>query len=138
MLFPDEPLRLAKQAVDRVPQVSGFWQNLGLVHLAAKEWPEARAALEKAIELRGQADGLDRLALARIHVELKDLDKANQEFTQAGVWLKTNLTNPHALRDEALRRLSGQVSSLLGRPNPMPPPLFKKPFGKPLAPKKVP
>ena len=37
--------------IERYPQMTGAWANLGLIHLKARQWDKARNALQQALQL---------------------------------------------------------------------------------------
>jgi tetratricopeptide (TPR) repeat protein len=106
-----------------------------VVHLQAGQWNEARAALEKAVELRGQEDGVNLLALALVHHRLGDVETAKKYRERFLKWVQENAKHPFMGSDPLLRRLAPQVSLALGQPIQLPRP-GPNPFpGKPIIPR---
>jgi tetratricopeptide (TPR) repeat protein len=112
---PDRGLRsaaaevaLAEKAIEHNPSDARLWLALGITHYGAGAWPEARAALEKTMQLRRGGNSQDWFWLAMIHWQLGHKDEARQWFDKAVRWMDKN--NPN---HNELRRLRAEAAALL-------------------------
>lgn len=78
-----EPLALNEDAVTKAPNSSRAWSNLGMHRYLSGDQAGAIAALEKALELSGgrELKALEHLGV--IHLDLGDLDRAEDLVTRA-------------------------------------------------------
>jgi serine/threonine protein kinase/tetratricopeptide (TPR) repeat protein len=103
-----EAVRLARQAVELAPKESNYWNTLGVAHYRAGDWPAARTALEKSMELRKGGDPFDWLFLAMAHWRLNQMDEARKRYDQAVQWMEK-----HEPQDDELRRFRREAEELL-------------------------
>ena len=120
--IPDEALAVARQAVDRRPQVSAYRQALAMVHLQAEQWDEARAVAEKATELRGEEDGADALVLAIAHAQLENAQPARDAYARAAAWIRKQAAHPYLANDPLLRIAPSWPGDAEGRSRSSPSP----------------
>jgi serine/threonine protein kinase/Flp pilus assembly protein TadD len=106
---PDRAVKLALEAVERMPDDGNFWNTLGAAYYRAGNWTEARAALGKSMELRRGGDGFDWFLLAMAHWRLGEKKEARTRYEQAVAWMAKNKAN-----DDELRRFRAEAAELLG------------------------
>jgi serine/threonine protein kinase len=111
----DEALELAQEAVRRRPQLSAYWQALGMVHLGAERWKEAAAAFEKSTAVRGESEGLTLAALAIVRHHLGDKAQAQQTLANAQDWWQKNSEIPGVKVDAVLKRFMNDAVTLIGK-----------------------
>jgi serine/threonine protein kinase/tetratricopeptide (TPR) repeat protein len=104
---PIQAIELAKKAVAHAPDQGDYWNTLGAAYYRAGDWNESVAALEKCMQLRGDAS--DWLFLAMACHQLKQPDKAKTWLDKAVDWIeqaeKGQLDNAlHRMRWEVNRR----------------------------------
>jgi tetratricopeptide (TPR) repeat protein len=102
-----ELVRLARAAVDASPERAALWAALGLAHYRAGDWPAAKSALERALELAKEHVAV-WLLLAMTHDRLGDRAAARAWYDRAAAWLarhKTSEEEPRLLQAEAAKQL---------------------------------
>jgi tetratricopeptide (TPR) repeat protein len=102
-------VQLARQVVDEAPQEGVAWAALGVACYRAGNWQDARAALEKAMPLRGGGDGRDWFVLAMTSWQLHQHDEARRWFHQAQTWLEQ-----HRSAAADVERFRAEAEALLG------------------------
>jgi tetratricopeptide (TPR) repeat protein len=84
---PERALPLAEKAVELAPTESMYRNTLGVVLYRLGRYADARAALEKSLELgKGDWDAFDLFFLAMCHHHLGDAAKAKECFDRAVKW----------------------------------------------------
>jgi len=114
--FPEPRLRnparavvLAGRAVERAPQDGPTWNTLGVAHFRAGQDREARAALEKSMELRGGGDSYDWYFLAQVYGRLGERERAMHWYNEAVAWMNKNKPG-----DNELLRFHAEAAAALG------------------------
>jgi serine/threonine protein kinase len=87
---PIRALALAMHALSLVPQQREFWITVGLAHYRVGEWPQARAALEKAMALGAGGGAHEWLLLALIAWRQGERAEARAWYDKAAAWLETH------------------------------------------------
>jgi len=105
---PGRAVKSAKKAVELAPKDGSCWGTLGAAQYRAGDWNRARAALEKAMELRMGGDSFDWFFLAMSYEKLGAKEKARQWYGKAADWMDKN--NP---QDDELRRFRNEAAELL-------------------------
>jgi len=100
---------LAQRAVSLAPRDGDFWNTLGVAHYRAGNWQEAVAALDKARELSGGGDAVDRLFLAMAYWQLGHKEQAHHWYDQAASRPATS-----RLLESQLPRFRIEAAELLG------------------------
>ncbi len=68
--------------IDRYPQITGAWANLGLIHMKTGEWKKAQQALQQALRLNPDlAPAYNYLGLVNRHLGL--FKQAEQAYKKA-------------------------------------------------------
>jgi eukaryotic-like serine/threonine-protein kinase len=81
---PDRAVGLARQAVERSPGEARFWNTLGVAAYRASDWPAAKAALQRSIDLQGKGGNVvDWLFLAMACHQLGEAREALDWFKKA-------------------------------------------------------
>ena len=87
------------------PGNAALWRSLGLTHTALEQWPQAKEALEKALELAPKMH-VARLHLGKVQERLglhndavKTYLYALSEAQRAGLWLDESTTPPQLAGD---------------------------------------
>jgi serine/threonine protein kinase/predicted Zn-dependent protease len=106
---PDRALKLAKQAVELVPEAGDYRNTLGVALYRASDWKDAVRELTKSMELRNGGDPTDWFFLAMAHWCLGDRDKSRAWYDQAVQWMEENRS-----QDEELRCFRAEAAELLG------------------------
>jgi tetratricopeptide (TPR) repeat protein len=101
-------VRQAKRAVEELPRDGRAWTVLGAAHYRAGDWKAARAALDRARELRRGGDAALWLWLAMTCRQQGEPGPARQWYDRAAGWVETH--NP---RDREVRRLLAEAAALL-------------------------
>jgi serine/threonine protein kinase/tetratricopeptide (TPR) repeat protein len=113
---PNRAVRLARTAVELVPNDETFWGGLGMAHYRAGDWKAAVAALDKCLRLGRGGDAGDRFFLAMAHHQLGNRDEARKHYDRAVAWLATNsqalAKNPQ--QTEELHCFRAEAAELLG------------------------
>jgi serine/threonine protein kinase/tetratricopeptide (TPR) repeat protein len=119
---PARAVALATEAVQLRPGMEECWPPLGAAQYRTGKWPEAVAALDKAMHLRqGKLDqyspgtiyfsaaAADAFFLAMAHWQLGHREEARTWYARAVRWMHQGL--PH---DDEVRRLRAEADELLG------------------------
>jgi tetratricopeptide (TPR) repeat protein len=109
---PQQSIRLAKKAVELEPQAARHWRTLGAAQYHSGNWIEAVAALEKSIELTGDATSYQSFYLAMAHEQLANKQQAREWYERAIDWMEINRPD-----DEELIRFRAEAADLLGMTN---------------------
>jgi tetratricopeptide (TPR) repeat protein len=106
---PKEALEHARQAIKLEPRQANFWNTLGVACYRNGLWNEAKDALHKAMEIRGEGDSFDWFFLAL--TELKQGHKA-----ESMVWFEKAVSWHHQIKpdDEELRHFHLEAAEALG------------------------
>jgi tetratricopeptide (TPR) repeat protein len=114
---PKAAVEHARCAVTLEPKQANFWNTLGVALYRNGEWDQAKTALLRAIELRGEGESFDWFFLALI-----DLKQARK--TQARDWYDKALKWYHDFRptDHELYRFHVEAAEAFGLPKPARPP----------------
>lgn len=88
------PAQEAFEALTReLPEKSGPWTNLGLIHYRNRRWPDARAALEAAVRANPRnAEAHNQLGM--VLRELRDYPRARQAY-EAALSVQPDLASAH-------------------------------------------
>jgi tetratricopeptide (TPR) repeat protein len=106
---PGRAVRLARKAVELVPENGGFRNTLGAAYYRMGNWTEARSALSKSMSLRRGGDSFDWFFLAMIHSQQGERKEARARYEQAVAWMEKNMP-----RAEELGRFRAEAAELLG------------------------
>jgi tetratricopeptide (TPR) repeat protein len=106
---PARAVVLAGRAVERAPQEGLMWNTLGVAHFRSGQDREAKAALEKSMELRSGGDSYDWYFLAQIYVRLGDREQAMHWYNEAVAWMNKNKSG-----DDELLRFHAEAAAALG------------------------
>ncbi len=112
---PARAVELAEKAVQKAPDVASYWNTLGMARYRMERWDDAKAALEKSMQLH-EPDATDWLILAMIDHKRGKTAEAQRRYTQACSWMKgRNIQEPDflAMRDEASKLLGEKGASTL-------------------------
>jgi Flp pilus assembly protein TadD len=122
----DPSLRNTKQALNLARKATSHmlgskqpthWNVLGQAHYRDRNWKEALAALDKAVELRGTSTSADGFLRAMAHWQLGNKEQAREDYARAVAWMEK-----HEPKNGSLRRLRAEAAELLGisdaRPRP--------------------
>ncbi|HLN28788.1 MAG TPA: protein kinase [Gemmataceae bacterium] len=115
---PAEALRLATQAVERVPNEARFWNTLGVACYRTDDLTGARAALEKSMGLGSGGDAYDWLFLAMISYRQGDQAHARQWYDRSEEWIEQHPPLAYDLalfKEEARELLSRQETQTIGK-----------------------
>jgi tetratricopeptide (TPR) repeat protein len=103
---PGRAIKLAKAALEVVPEHADCWNTLGVAYYRAGEWEEAIVALQKCRELDDQWS--NPFFLAKAHWQLGHKDEARRWYDKGIKWIKRwGRTNP------SLIRFRGEAAQLL-------------------------
>jgi tetratricopeptide (TPR) repeat protein len=121
---PKTDLRDAPQAVKHAriavgiePQTGNYWNTLGVALYRNGDWDEAKAALSRSIDLRGNGDSFDWFFLAIIHLKQGRKEQALDLYGKAVRWYQES-----APGDDELYRFQLEAARELGLPKPAPRP----------------
>ena len=110
---PVRAVALAKRAVELKPNERKYWNTLGMALYRAGDLKEARAALQKSLDLVQGGDNQyvcrDRLYLAMANWRLDEKDEARKEYDRATEWILKK-----APKDEESQRLRAEAAALMG------------------------
>jgi eukaryotic-like serine/threonine-protein kinase len=134
---PEQAVELARKAIALAPRTgplchSGeFWNTLGVAYARLGDWKQARAALDKSMELRNGGDANDWFFLAMALWHEGDKEQARRWYDRSVLW--TEQYNP---KDPALRQFRKEAGALLGMSDrrpvaPMPRPRHPGPMAVP-------
>ena len=101
---------LADRAVQLAPEQRSYWNTLGWARYRTGDWPAARAALQRSMELCGGGDANDWLPLAMTCWRQGQRDEARSWYDRSSRWLEK-----HAMTDE-LYHAQCEASDLMGKP----------------------
>jgi tetratricopeptide (TPR) repeat protein len=106
---PAQSVTWAEQAVREWPKTAWYVHALGLAHLRAGEWQQARQHFEESDAAGwGNATVLNWLGLALVHCQLGNADEARGWLRKAATWLDqaapTSLPETDWLEAQVLRR----------------------------------
>jgi Tfp pilus assembly protein PilF len=101
---------LANRAVALAPGQRSYWNTLGWAHYRAGDWPAARKALERSMELAAGGDANDWLPLAMICWQQGQRGEARSWYDRSNHWLEK-----HSMTDE-LYHARCEASKLLDIP----------------------
>jgi tetratricopeptide (TPR) repeat protein len=99
---------LVKQNLQLAPERGKHWTTQGVLQYRKGEWPQAVAALEKAVQLTQGGEAADWFFLAMAHAQQGDPKQARKWYEQAIAWMDTNQPN-----DAELRRFRTEAEALL-------------------------
>jgi serine/threonine protein kinase/Tfp pilus assembly protein PilF len=109
----DRAVRLAKKAVELMPDRGRYWNTLGLAQYRAGHWRESQEALEKSLQLLGDYDeGRNTVFLAMVQWKLGDPEVARKRLHQAVTWIER-----HQPGNCELRRFRTEAEELLRTTN---------------------
>jgi tetratricopeptide (TPR) repeat protein len=113
MREPRAAVEHALSAVNIEPKQANFWNTLGVAHYRNGNWGQARSALLRSIELRGEGDSFDWFFLALIDLKLDRKEEARVWYDKAVHWF-------HEFRpdDRELNRFHAEAAAAFGLPAP--------------------
>jgi len=109
-------VKLAREAVELLPNHGCYWNTLGVAHYRAGNWKEAIAALDTSLGfLAGEQESFNTFFLAMSHWQLEHKDEARTWYDRGVTWIEKNRTildkdKPH---DEELGRFRAEAQELL-------------------------
>ncbi len=106
---PSRAVNLAKQTVELRPKEGNNWNTLGVANYRSGDWKEARAALEKSMELRKGGDAFDWIFQAMTQWRLDQKKEARNWYEKADAWMEKN-----AAQNEELIRFRAEARDLFG------------------------
>jgi serine/threonine protein kinase/Flp pilus assembly protein TadD len=105
---PAVGVKLARKAVELVPNQGAYWNTMGVAHYRAGNWNEAVAALTRSVRLRGGGDSDDWFFLAMAHWRLGEREKARRWYDQGVQWM-----DKHRPKGRELGRFRAEAAELL-------------------------
>jgi tetratricopeptide (TPR) repeat protein len=126
-----QAVKHARIAVAIEPQTGNYWNTLGVALYRNGDWDEAKDALSRSIELRGNGDSFDWFFLAIIHLKQGRKEQALDLYGKAVRWYQESAPD-----DDELYRFQLEAARELGLPKPAPRPSL--PPGKGLWPRRYP
>jgi tetratricopeptide (TPR) repeat protein len=108
-----QALEHARAAVAIEPNTGNYWNTLGVALYRNGDWDQAKGALSRSIELRGDGDSFDWFFLAVIHFRQGRKQQALDLYAEAVEWYQTTVPN-----DEELYRFQVEAALELGLPKP--------------------
>jgi serine/threonine protein kinase len=109
---PKDALASARKAVELEPKRWEFWNTLGVAAFRNSDWPTARDALQKSIDVSG-GKAHDWFFMAMTRWNQGKRDEARQTFKLALAALKNE-----SPEDPELRRFHKEAADLMGLPAP--------------------
>ena len=117
---PKTEMRDARQAVEHAraavaiePKTGNYWNTLGVALYRNGDWDEAKDALARSMELRGDGDSFDWFFLAIIHLKQGRKEQALDLYGKAVQWYQESAPN-----DRELYRFQVEAALELGLPKP--------------------
>jgi tetratricopeptide (TPR) repeat protein len=112
-----QAVKHARIAVEIEPQTGNYWNTLGVALYRNGNWNEAKNALSRSIELRGNGDSFDWFFLAIIHLKQGRKEQALDLYGKAVRWYQESAPD-----DGELYRFQIEAARELGLPKPAPRP----------------
>jgi len=84
----EKAVEYARIAVATNPSQGTFWNTLGAAQYRAKNWQEAKNALMRSMELRGDGDGFDWILFALLYAQTGPKSHALEWYQKAARWRK--------------------------------------------------
>jgi serine/threonine protein kinase/Tfp pilus assembly protein PilF len=108
--FRDAPraVTMAQRAVRLAPNSGAYLNTLGVAQYRLGDWQNAKAALEKSMQLQG-GNSWDWFFLAMVHCRLGEKEQARKMYEEAVQWMAKKQRT-----DEELRRFRAEAEELLG------------------------
>jgi tetratricopeptide (TPR) repeat protein len=113
---PAEAVALARRAVAQAPATGTYWNTLGVAAYRSGDWPAAKDALSRSMELRQGGDALDWFYLAMCDHRLGKDREAREWYDRAVAWL-----DGHWPPGQDVVRAHHEAAELLGLPAPAAP-----------------
>jgi tetratricopeptide (TPR) repeat protein len=104
----DRAVAAAERAVQLAPTSPDCWSTLGLSQHRLGKHADAISTLQKAVALRGKANGFDRFCLSLAYAKTGDRMLARHWYDQGEEWLKK-----HSAPSADLMRLRTEAAELL-------------------------
>ena len=98
----------AERAVEMAPQVSTYWNTLGIARYRAGDLERALVDLERSMELRTGGNAYDWLFLAMAQQRLGNEGEARAWYERSIAWMERADTDPD------LDRFRAETEALLG------------------------
>jgi serine/threonine protein kinase len=105
---PARALSLVRQAVAIAPREGGFWNTLGVALYRSGDFPAAKDAFERSMELSGGGDGHDWFFLAMTCWRLAEKSQARSWYDKAVAWL-----NQKPAKEEDVLRYQAEAASMI-------------------------
>jgi serine/threonine protein kinase len=103
-----EAIQFSELAIQAEPEAADYWTTLGIAKYKAGDSGGATEAIEKAISIRGEANGVDAFVLAMSDWQLGNRDEARKWYLQAVGWTESNEAD-----DDHLRALRTEAAELM-------------------------
>jgi len=116
---PDEAVALAEKAVTTSPSAGVLWNTMGVAYFRAGDRAKAEEAFRRSMELREGGDPNDWLFMCMCRWESGDKAGAREWFDRSQSWMARY---PSLSRDPDLQSFLREASTVLGLPEPPPPP----------------
>jgi tetratricopeptide (TPR) repeat protein len=110
-----QAVKLARAAVTIEPTTGNYWNTLGVALYRNGDWDEAKNALNRSMELRGNGDSFDWFFLAMIDLKQGRKQEARDLYAKAVRWYQESAPN-----DGELYRFQVEAARELGLPKPAP------------------
>src|SRR5262249_38564781 len=119
----ENAIAYAKRAVGIEPMEGNYWNTLGVAYYRAGELEEAKNALYRSMELRGEGDGFDWFFLALVHFKLGHKDRAREWYGRAtgrSQQVQQFGGSLPASQVDELFRFQVEAAEVMGLPKPAP------------------
>jgi len=83
---PEKAVESAQLALELNPVEGRYWNTLGAAQYRAKNWQEAKNALMRSMELRGDGDGYDWILFALLYAQTGPKSRALVWYDKAARW----------------------------------------------------
>jgi serine/threonine protein kinase len=105
---PPRALKLARRAIAILPREGAYWNTLGVALYRSGDFPAAKQALERSMELGGGGDGRDWFFLAMACWRLSEKPEARRWYDKAVAWL-----NQQPAKEEDVLRYQAEAESMI-------------------------